>query len=165
LLWIGLEVQMEKQYFERLCFADCSRLVIPERLSHLLAWLLGEKLLRMNPNAGDRELAEVLESENLEATSLRILAETAGIKRWHIKDEDFYEIFAMARFASSVRGIAPSHHGIPAYNDLRKRMGLPALHQWPELEVKTDEAVQSSESAQPADGKPSSGTTLGNENP
>ncbi len=118
---------MDKDYFVRISRLDAPCVVIPEKLEHLLVWLLAEKLLRTNPDAGDLELASVLGSESIKPLARRILYITSGNPRWDLEGESRYEFLALAGFTFALRG-ARSERGPPAYNDLRERMGLPLVH-------------------------------------
>jgi len=115
---------VEKAHFVRISRLDAPCVVIPEKLEHLMVWLLAEKLLRINPDAGDNELVSVLNSDSIKPLARRILSITSDDPRWELQGENRYEFLALAGFTFALRGVQ-SASGTPAYNDLRERMGLP----------------------------------------
>jgi len=115
---------MDRRFFHRIMSIEAPNLVVPEKLEHLMVWLLAEKLLRTNPNAGDLELASILSSEDMRPLSARILEQTASDPRWLLGGVNGFETFALAGYSFALKG-GFSARGTPAYNDLRRRMGLP----------------------------------------
>jgi len=129
---LKLEASLEERFLNRIMSMDVPVLVVPEKLEHLILWLLAEKLIRTCPSVRDIELASILNCEDMHLLSEMIMEQTEREGRWLQGGENGYESFALAGYASALSG-ARSSPGTTAYNDLRRRMGLPAYEPPPDL--------------------------------
>jgi hypothetical protein len=117
---------MDKSYFARISSLDTPLIVIPDTLERLVAWLIAEKLMRLDPGAGDAELVAGVESADPPSVARRIAFDVEPDPKWQIKGQCLYEFFVLAGFTLSLKG-SSSSYGTPAYNDLRRRIGLPLV--------------------------------------
>lgn len=116
---------MDREVFFRIMNTNSPNIVVPGNLVELMAWLLAEKLISSNPNAGDLEVAAVLATENLQPLAGRIMEESAGDERWLEAGRNRFSDLARSGFAGVLRGGDVPDRSLEAYNHLRERMGLP----------------------------------------
>lgn len=127
---------MDRDIFFRIMNTGSPNIVVPGSLADLMAWLLAEKLIRLNPNAGDLEVASVLATEDLHPLAARVIEETSADARWQVAGSNWFADMARTGFAAALKGGASGYDiSLEAYNHLRGRMGLPPWRQLPGAET------------------------------
>lgn len=122
---MGEEVAMDREVCFRIMNTGSPNIVVPGNLAELMAWLLAEKLVNINPNAGDLEIAAVLATEDLQPLAGRIMEETSRDARWQVAGRNWFSEMARSGFAGVLKGGEIPEKCLEAYNQLRERMGLP----------------------------------------